>query len=138
MKCVINTDFENPQKDIIEIESRDLWNLNHQLAKVIQPCIAAFLEKHESGGMQGHPFIHKEDLLNNVKVKPENYNEDGAWCHESWIAVLEKINWAFQAIKGEFDEDTMKFSVMDQYREHEEKIQEGLNLFAKYYKALWD
>lgn len=137
MKCIIRTDFKNPQKDIIEVESKDLWNLDTQLAKVIQPCIAAFLEKHKSGGMSGHPFIYKKDLLKNPKVKPENYSEDGAWCHESWIAVLEKINWSFQAIKGEYDEDVLDFSI-DQYKKHEKRIQEGLNLFAKYYRSLWD
>jgi hypothetical protein len=54
---------------------------------------------------------------------------------EDWKVILDKIIEAFELIKFEWEDEYN--STIDEYKEREEKIKEGLSLFAKYYRDLW-
>ena len=55
---------------------------------------------------------------------------------KAWNDVLDKMIKSFQLIKDD-DFDT-EVHPIEWYKEHQEQIQEGLQLFARYYQNLWD
>ena len=114
----------------------DLWGLDSHLSELISIRLKAFI-KH---GTMSHPTSFKNN--------------------KEWIECINKMIWAFE----NWDKDDycfnhhgeMKFGkstnggvtvpiidtgyTMDKnkLRKHEEKVVEGLNLFAEYFRNLWD
>jgi hypothetical protein len=128
----------------IKMHNYDSWNAEETLAHIIIPVL-----KQLRDTTHGYPndFFTEED-------------EDGSKGMKEWKDTLNKMIWAFeqctfdwedQYYSGEVDfkpiED--KSSIVkgpnhtfkvdrEGAKAHEEKMQEGFDLFAKYYKSLWD
>ena len=109
--------FLNNQVKIIKIDNHDAWNIDHTLA----PIILALLKKF------------KKD----VNGWPSELNS-----FEDWTLILDQMIWSFQELstddwENQFYHESPKWFDKQGYEKHQEKIQEGINLFAKYYCALW-
>ena len=89
----------------------ETWNLDHTIAEFSLPRLKRFKETTIS-----HP---------------------GHLGEEGWNEVLDKMIFAMQAIidEWEFTEEEM---TMDERREHWAKVQEGCELFGKWFRDLWD
>lgn len=143
--CDVLEWIESKKKRIkyIKVDSWDTWSADHTLALIILPVLKQLKES-----THGYPSTHE--------------------CHsfEDWFAILEKMIWSFEQvidldweeqytiIPGEIDFDAKpeptengtlpvvwkthgKYD-WDGMKLHREKIQEGLELFGKYYTHLWD
>jgi len=89
-------------------DDRELWSLDHTIAKFTLPRLIAFKE-----GRFGYP---------------------GNLTEEKWDNILDQIIWSMQAIIDEWEgglEDIRDI------RTHEKKINKGINLFGKYFRHLW-
>lgn len=124
---------------------KDTWDLKTSLAPIIAEGLRKFLEVIKSTDYGGYPY--------------------GFETPEDWYAVLEKMIFSFENIDTEIEpegdygqfrwrnQDSSKtFSlniertpeqqaVWDKYLEDScqfrEQVQEGLDLFSKYYGSLW-
>lgn len=85
-------------------DDRELWSLDHTIAKFVLPRLIGFREIKG-----GYP---------------------GTLTSEKWDAILDKMIYSMQAICDEWEGKYEKGG--------EEKIKKGLNLFAKYFRHLWD
>lgn len=104
----------------------ELWNLDNTIAKWILPRLKAF----------------KKDSI----AFPADLDSP-----DEWDEILDKMIWSFDYITNqdeyedeiiekykdnEFDEDGHYRWIKDA-KELSEKCQEGLDLFAKYFRSLW-
>ena len=64
------------------------------------------------------------------KENAEGYPADITW--EEYLIILDKMIWSFDyIIKSEY------ISNFDDIKKNDDKCQEGLHLFAEYFRSLW-
>ena len=125
----------------IRIDKYDTWNMDSTLAMIILPMLKQLNEtKH------GSPLVDDEDVPENVRSTnaPPKENE---WDidenhHKRWEWVMEEMIWAFEQLQPDNDWDSKYFEsgefLKEQYDIHNNRISNGLKLFGKYYRGLWD
>jgi hypothetical protein len=151
-------DLETFKRDEdIVIHNYDTWNMDHTLALLIVPMLKQLKEtKH------GAPSVDTSDVplfLKPTQLEVVRYKEDGTTdknFFKRWDYVMDEMIWAFEQIVDDDDEkpfydhsdidpeDSMEVSVkkLKVDREgldaHNKRIENGLRLFGKYYRSLWD
>ena len=139
----INLITDRPQKVKVRIDDYDVWSADITLAHIIHPILVKLNEvKH------GSPSVDDEDVpeeLRSTSAPPkENEYDTDENFHKRWNWVMNEMIWAFEAlvnseqehlkfydeVKGTWDFDTKKL--------HDDRISNGLRLFGKYYRSLWD
>lgn len=94
----------------------ECWNLEMTLSALILPRLIHFRDSH--CGAPGCVFEYDE--------RGNILNEEAGY--QKWEEILDKMIWAFYLyIKEE-----------DCNEENNKQIDEGLELFAKYFRTLWD
>lgn len=99
----------------------EFFSLDYSLALYIYPRLCFFRDNYAKYGTpmnfcydeNGHPW------------------EDEDKGNQEWLKVINKMCNAFKLI---IKDDTTN---MEEEREHEKQIEEGLQLFAKHYRGLW-
>jgi len=128
MKVKISNFKKNGQKIKVKVHDYDVWNADLTLAHIIAPTLLK-LKKTKHGA----PFVENEDVPPILRASDEElkqYNYDGKTDKNffyRWDHVLDKMIYSFEMISQ--DGDMMGGD--------EKRIQKGLDLFAKYYRALW-
>lgn len=107
--------FVRPDEDM-----RVVWNLNNYIAKYAALVLKAFIEYSDTNWATPGEFCHFGD------------DNDGAKEYQAWRSCLEEMLFAFEYYADEYrpqltDDEEMK-----------RRVQHGLDLFAKYYKDLWN
>jgi len=150
----------------IRIDNYDTWNMDATLAYIILPMLKQLKEtKHGSPGDM--PAFNQTSNSAQYSFDFYAEDDDKAWevGHEQWCEILDKIIWAFEQYntdwedqywitKPEMDlsdhpEDEGKDATpvrwkvkgvcdWEGHQKHQDRIQEGLELFGKYYQGLWD
>jgi hypothetical protein len=151
-------DIVHPRINYVQVDKYDTWNMDSTLANIILPMLIQLkATKHgvpsafaETGGevwklQQSFEFYETNEEL-----------QDKAMAE--WDAVLDKMIFSFEHIvdksdwekefcSGEFDSNVelgepgwtgtyiCDYAAMEKVHE---QIQEGLELFGKYYRNLWD
>ena len=112
---------KKPQKIDIHIDKWDTWSMDHTLAHIIVPMLKQL--KATKHGIPSDFVIEGEDWeLSEAK----------------WNLVLDKMIWSFEQLVGDNEFSFFEWLKADAYYAYNEHIQEGLNLFGKYYRSLWD
>ena len=144
----------------VRIDKYDTWNMNDTLAHIILPML-----KQLKATKHGSQFVDDEDVPVHMRHgDPEGYDN---WVHYKWDWVLNEIIWAFEQElnddwEAQFTHGTPVY--VDEEVEHEkygtcytfkqtnpdywvdregikaynERINNGIRLFGKYYRGLWD
>jgi hypothetical protein len=101
-------------------DESDVWSLDYTISKFALPRLKLLKEK-----THGYPCE-----LNNM---------------EEWYAILDKIIFSMDYIANErewkyypSEENGIEEGDYSKLKEVEAKVQEGLDLFGKYYRNLWD
>ena len=102
------------RREKVKIHGYDTWSADHTLALIIYPLLQRFQEH-----IGGYAIVDDEDI--STRLSDE----------KRWYLVVEKMKRAFELILKEED----VIALTDE--EHSE-IKEGLRLFGKYYRALWN
>jgi hypothetical protein len=147
--------FEREQ-DII-IHNYDTWSMDHTLALIIVPMLKQLKEtKHGAPNVDSSdvPMLLKPKQLEIVRYREEGTTDEN-WF-KRWDYVLDEMIWAFEQIadddsEGQFydhsecdpNEDIVESAKkLKVDREgldaHNKRIDNGLRLFGKYYRSLWD
>lgn len=156
MKVVItNTDSGDFERKVdIRIDPYDTWSLDHTLALIIFPALLQL--KQTKQGVPG------EFLTSVGNSADDNYcfdfiAEDSADVFDQdcnkWNDVLDKMIWSFSqlSIFENYDDKYFEgYFGVNRYDKHpryydangnschDERIQEGLDLFGKHFRSLWD
>lgn len=99
----------------------EFFSLDYSMTLYIYPRLCEFREKYAHYGTPGC-----------FCVDEEGNDKDGG--NEEWLATLDRMILSFKyIIKEPETEEWKEMGILKQG----EFIQEGLNLFAKYYQCLW-
>lgn len=153
--------FINRDIRYIKIDPWDAWSLEHTLSPIILPILkelkrvkhgAPFVEdddvppklRSNQGGKIGNPDIHRID------------EHDDSKFFKRFDYILDEMIWTFEQLsmddhEGQFYDHTESSKEKDfnksvrkikvdrvGLKKHNERIENGLRLFGKYYRALWD
>lgn len=149
----------------VQIDRHDTWSLDSTLAPIHLASLLKF--KEDNTGMPADFLTHTSDTTSNYVFDwyAEGDKEANDIAAKNWDDVLDKMIWAFFQLtinwEDQYYHGTMDFiwedinqlgvsvkSIKDAnpdghwsdyegLRLHEERIQEGLELFGKYYRNLW-
>ena len=154
---------KKPKKVKIRIDKWDTWSMDHTLALIILPMLKQ-LKKYQHGS----PYVEREDLPEELRYTTHKEWEDQLYfdfyhdtqvednmVHERWAWIMDEMIWSFEQIVRDDDSEFFdhsevneKDSINDQMKdmkvdwkglnEYHDRIENGLRLFGKYYKGLWD
>lgn len=117
------------RKIFVKIDDYDVWDMDHTLGILIIPMLKLLKERKT-----GAPHVDDEDVPKRLRstnapaLTPEEANSgspDANWFHR-WDWVLDEIIWSFEQIVNE--ETSLD----------EERVQNGMLLFGKYLRGMWD
>lgn len=139
-------DIIHPKIDYVKIDKWDTWSMDSTLARIILPMLRQL--KATSIGV---PQVDNKDL-----PKELHKNESLEDQVKRWDYVIDEMIWAFEQVydpkgEGEFFDDSevdKSEDLMSQIgklkydekglRAYYKRIDNGLLLFGKYFRALWD
>ena len=114
------------RKVSVKIDPFDTWNMDYTLALIIHPMLIQLKEN-----AHGAPRVDDEDVPDELKStastepKKHEWEPDSTW-HSRWDWVLDEMIWTFGQI------------IVGDWREYNARIENGLRLFGRYYRGLWD
>lgn len=109
----------------IQVEPHDTWSLDVTLAHVILPLLKQF-----KANSKGSPRIDATDIPEELWPTFQIFSSTKFdHSHEAWLWILDQMIYSFDLILQDRT---------DGFSSEEKRIQNGLNLFAKYYRSLWD
>lgn len=149
------------RKEFVRIDDSDVWNMYYTLALIIHPMLVKLSEKKH-----GSPSVDNADVPDELHrpTDKSSYEIDDKY-HDRWDHVLKEMIFAFgeiinpdrehQFYSGESDIRFEKVEGSDYFemkrgpndtfevdresqKAYEDRIQNGLRLFGKYYQNLWD
>lgn len=121
----------------VRIDPYDTWNMDHTLSLIILPMLKQLRDtKH------GSPYVDDEDVPPHMRYSDPKTSEDGwdmgdNWVHYKWDWVLNEMIWTFEHLVKDDDLEIYTLD-KDNYIEYNDRINNGLRLFGKYYRGLWD
>ena len=129
---------KNQRKIQVRIDPWDTWSMDHTLALIIHPMLVQ-LKASNHGYFSSDP----EDApsIGAGEVTDYGGNDTLALARYNWI--MDEMIWTFDELKSDrdhelfFNEETGEYNFEGQ-KEHDERMQNGLRLFGKYFRALWD
>ena len=148
----------------IRIDDYDTWNVDHTLALIIHPLLKKYTESIASYPSEFADPNEYDYLAGQLSFEGEGWDVPDVGLNR-WKTILDKMIWSFeqlldddwenQYMSGEADFQFVPIPDSDSSRmvtgpkhtlvineagikAHRERIQEGLDLFAKYYTNLWD
>jgi hypothetical protein len=139
-------DNKRSKKVSVRIDNYDMWNMDSTLAYIILPMLRKLAEDKP-----GAPFVDLEDVPEHLRVaEPTDDGVDSTWFAR-WEYVLNEMIFAFENINSGWEDqfwnttpttDSLHHSNgyecdWDARKAYDDRIQNGLRLFGKYYRGLW-
>lgn len=148
----------------VKVNNYDVWNMGETLAIVIVPMLKELKRQKQGHPWTDHadgPWYYRFQS----DTDAHNYNETGSYSGARWDWIMDEMIWAFEQINtedydqkywlergeidwdaGELDENNCRPIIWkkesrvdwDGLKLHEAAINNGLRLFGKYYRNLWD
>jgi len=165
MKAKIGKYLKNKKSKVsVEIDHFDTYSLDYTLALIILPALIALKNSKQGIPIEfGDVGGDQSSLQMCFDFYNESHGEAFEIGIEKWEEVLDKIIWSFQQIAEDnysnlYHHGEEQFSVKtnkegnyelinlnphgywhdtEGHDLHESRIQEGLELFGKYYTTLW-
>jgi len=141
--CVLWMDFldlVHPRIDYVKIDYWDTWSMDCTLSNIILPML-----KQLKGSKHGSGFIEMEDVPEHLRyTNTESYDHQSVFdfyhkedltvgnrdIHARYDWVIDEMIFAFEMMVNENDWKAT--------REECDRMDNGLRLFGKYYRTLWD
>lgn len=126
--------------DYVKIDRWDTWSMDSTLAPIILPML-----KQLQATKHGAPNVADEDVPEYLRShmaqpKENEWDADSLW-HMRWDWVLGEMIFAFEKLNEEdWEQEFFKDKTWDKenWQKVSDRIDNGLLLFGKYYRALWD
>jgi len=120
----------------IRIDKYDIYSLHHTLALIIEPCINRFIEE-----TKGYSVIDQNDVPKELRyLDTDYYHQDDLFNTPTELEQLyfkrrkEQWNYILNKMYNSFNQLTNSDFITPKLQK---EIDEGLQLFGKYYRNLW-
>ena len=117
---------KNGETEIIQIHDYDTWSMDHTLSRIIHPMLVKF----KADAMSFPTTLDQSDVPDFLQLKEDLTEEEEFDIYEKqWEWVLNEMIYAFELVSN----------CEDSYPplEENERMQNGLELFGKYFRHLW-
>ena len=159
-------DWIHPQIRYIKIDRYDTWSMDSTLATIILPMLKQLhASKHGSPHVDDADVPEHFMLRSTQAPAKENEWDIDDNHHKRWDWVLGELIWTFEQLQPDYDWEAqyssgtadfkfvktadgmyeMQRGLRDNYYLdrtgldlHQQRIDRGLQLFGRYYQALWD
>jgi hypothetical protein len=131
-------DSKKQRKIQVRIDPWDTWSMDHTLALIIHPMLVQ-LKASNHGYFSSDP----EDAPSIGKGDETDYGGNDTRALDRYNWIMDEMIWTFDTLKTDrdhelfYNEETGEYNFEGQ-KEHDERIRNGLRLFGKYFRALWD
>ena len=138
-----------PRKISVKIDKYDTWSMDHTLSHIIVPMLIQ-LKKTKQGIPNDMLTEEYNKLCTSMDYHLEKENgplhkKEKALFKEAikkWNDILDKMIWSFKEIRSDHKGEN-KFWKKDSFdneghKEYYKRVNEGTELFGKYYMNLWD
>jgi hypothetical protein len=114
-----------PRTIKVQIDPWDTVSADHTLALIILPLLKQYRKN-----LNGAPYVETDD------VPPEMYQEVDSYdgWNKRWAWVIDEMILAFERI---VNDDWSADVPCENWVKEEERIDNGLRLFGKYFRGLW-
>jgi hypothetical protein len=120
----------------VRIDPYDTWSMDHTLALIIHPMLLQ-LKKMNHGYFSSDP----EDAPSIGKGEETDYGNNDTRAIDRYNWIMDEMIWTFDQLAHHdeifYNEETDKYD-WDAQKAHDNRIQNGLRLFGKYFRGLWD
>ena len=145
--------------EYVHVDNYDVWGMDHTLALIILPMLQKLkTQKH------GYGFIDNKDVPIELRstargartgIKNKWDWDNYAEARYSWM--LDELIWTFEQLADEDDGESQFYDHTESNKEkdfnksiqklkvdraglelHQKRIENGLRLFGKYFRTLWD
>jgi len=129
-------DSKKKRKIKIKLDRYDTWSMDHTLSLIIHPMLVQLKATNH-----GYFSVDEEDTPIEAGVKDEYGSDSKAEERYNW--VMDEMIWTFdQLINTERDIDLFYTEEngwdLEGSNKYNDRIKNGLRLFGKYYRGLWD
>lgn len=119
----------------IKIDQWDTWSMDHTLALIVHPMLVQLKANNH-----GYFFSEPEDVPHIGKGEKDEHGSDkNEEARYEWI--MDELIWTFASLANDddsfYDDATGKYDY-EASEKHNKRIENGLRLFGKYYRGLWD
>jgi hypothetical protein len=131
-------DSKKQRKIQVRIDPWDTWSMDHTLALIIHPMLVQ-LKAANHGYFSSDP----EDAPSIGAGEVTDYGGNDTLALDRYNWIMDEMIWTFDTLKTDRDHELFYNEETGQYnfegqKEHDKRIQNGLRLFGKYFRALWD
>ena len=140
------SDSDDRHEEVI-LHDYDTWSMDHTLALIALPML-----KQLKATKHGVPYMDYEDMPEHLQYVRRAYDpraiydmidqsQQPEWDDlnemefqrqiKCWDWMLDEMIWAMEQVL----EDSIEYELDT---EHHDRVHNGLKLFGKYYRALWD
>jgi hypothetical protein len=122
--------YDQSEFEYVRIDDGDAYGMYMTLARIILPMLRVLQRNKQGVPGEFAPDIGTYDVQGVFAFIDEDECERALdRGGEKWAAIVDEMIWAFDAVEK---------GVMDQPQSAQcKRAQNGLNLFAKYYRNLW-
>ena len=135
----INKITDRERRNIkVRIDKYDTWSMDHTLALIIHPMLVQ-LKNTNHGYFTSDP----EDVPHLGKGDEVDFGHNDSLAYDRYNWIMDEMIWTFNTLKSDedhkhfFNEETGEYNFEGQ-KEHDDRISNGLRLFGKYFRGLWD
>lgn len=159
-------DGKKSRKIKIRIDKYDTWNMDSTLSYIILPMLKQLKEQKHGAPCVDDEDVPEELRSTSAPPKENTWDTDENFF-KRWDYVMDQMIWSFEHMNPEFDWEAQYHTGVIDYRfvktdpesktsemvrgpnhtavfdaeghkKHSDKIDNGLRLFGKYYRGLWD
>lgn len=130
------------KRDIkVRIDPYDTWSMDHTLALIVLPMLKQLRVSTHCSGRVEDKDVPKHLRSTNAPPKENEWDIDDNY-HARWEWALDEMIWTFEQLAGDDtvgifidEEGKLDYKNMDAFNK---RLDNGLRLFGKYYRSLWD
>jgi len=159
--------YSKQDRDIkVRIDKYDTWSMDNTLALIILPMLKQLKETKHGSTMVDDEDLPSH-MRHTFSKGPDDYETNDRWIHYKWEWVLKEMIFAFENLTDDSWEDQFVHGIpiygdtwldddgnyyqqpqikqtnpdywvdRDGIKEYNDRINNGLRLFGKYYRGLW-
>jgi hypothetical protein len=141
LKLCLWIESKKKRKIHVRIDNYDTWSMYTTLSHIILPML-----KQLRDNKMGSPCVDDEDvpwyLRSTIAPGVDEWDVDLLF-HKRWEWIMDEMIWTFeQFVKDDWEcayfYDDYRGYDSEGAKRHQEKINNGMRLFGKYYQGLWD
>lgn len=123
----------------VQIEDFDVYSMDTTLAYIVVPMLKKL--KQAKIGVPGD-IVHElhqyaeQNYLDLGLTQKELDDLEYERAEQKWQEIMDKMIWSFEQAMNDYEDLYQEVSSGD-LKTYEEKLEEGFQLFGKYYRSLW-